>query len=71
MISKNIMRYLDQNTVVLCKRNKSCCPIVESDDTGGIKIKDDFGGEVKLTQDEVEMLNEHLSEKIKERTTKE
>lgn len=59
------MRYTSENTVVLCKRNQSCCPVVDLDpDSGGITIKDDFGGTVKLDSEEVEMLSELLTQKI-------
>lgn len=57
------MRRLNENTVVLCKRNKSCCPTVEFDNTSStIKIKDDFGGQVSLTKEEAEMLKDLLDD---------
>jgi hypothetical protein len=59
------MRRLDQNTIMLCRKN-SCCPKVITEESGNIKITDDFGGEVKLTKDEVEMLKELLDGKVVE-----
>lgn len=54
------MKRLDQNTVVLCKKG-SCCPKVITDESGNIKITDDFGGEVKLDNEEVDMLKRLLN----------
>ncbi len=53
------MRRLDENTVVLCGRGKSCCPVVETI-TDGYTISDDYEGKVKLTKEEAKMLVNHL-----------
>ncbi len=46
---------LEKNgTVTLCAGQK-CCPVI-SKEKEGYSIKDDFGGEVKLTADQWEML---------------
>lgn len=55
------MKFLDENTVLLCKKG-SCCPKVEFD-SDGISISDDFGGKVKLTFDEAKMLKDLLNSK--------
>ena len=45
--------------IMLC-RGKGCCPeILLSDE--GVEIKDDAGGKVHLTRDEVEILKEKLN----------
>lgn len=54
------MRYLDRNTVVLCRKG-SCCPVVTKTESG-IEITDDYNGKVILTDDEVSMLVKHLSD---------
>jgi len=41
--------------VVLCGRPQGCCPTLEADEYGW-EIKDDFGGIVKLTKEEMELL---------------
>jgi len=40
---------------VLCGRKNGCCPTIE-DTEYGYTIKDDFGGEVKLTKAEFNLL---------------
>lgn len=53
------MRRIDNDTVVLCRRNNGCCPTVISTETG-YTITDDYDGKVELTLDEAKMLVEHL-----------
>lgn len=66
------MRYLNENTVVLCRRGSSCCPVVEADiNTGEFRITDDYGGEVRLTNEEAQMLGEFLKTRASEGDNKE
>lgn len=51
------MELINQTTVRLCRKGSSCCPTVESTEEG-YEIKDDFGGNVKLTKDQFTMLKE-------------
>lgn len=62
MILKN------ENTIVLCRRNNSCCPEVTRVETG-IEIKDDYGNKVILTHDETSMLKDVLNSDFNEKTT--
>ena len=53
------MKIIDDKTILLCKKG-SCCPKVIQEDEGTVRITDDFGGEIKLTSDELDMLSEAI-----------
>ena len=50
------MEFITQTSVRLCKTG-SCCPIVEKTEEG-YNISDDFGGKVKLTEEQFSMLKD-------------
>lgn len=62
MIIKN------ENTIVLCRRNKSCCPeiskITEGDHKGSFELKDDYEGRVILTKDQLDILKDVLDSNL-------
>jgi len=41
--------------IILCGKPHGCCPTVEDIEYGKL-IKDDFGGEVKLTKEQFEIM---------------
>ena len=45
--------------VVLCGRPRGCCPEVHIEEEG-VKITDDYGGEVNLTGVEFELLKSQI-----------
>ena len=52
--------------IVLCSQKKGCCPTVYYTEDGSIKVTDDFGGSVKLTQDEFYMMERAVKHHKKE-----
>ena len=44
--------------IVIC-RGKRCCPTVETTNDGFV-IKDDYGGEVKFTKEEMKVFKEKM-----------
>lgn len=51
------MELINQNTVRMCRKGSSCCPVVEKVEDN-FELSDDFGGKVKLTKDQFVMLKE-------------
>jgi len=49
----------------LC-RGKGCCPELFEDNNGNYILVDDYRGSVKLTKDELIILNEKLNEMCKD-----
>ncbi len=52
------MKILSENRIQLCQGN-ACCPIVELNGTE-VKISDDFGGVIKITESEARQIVEAL-----------
>jgi hypothetical protein len=51
------------NQIILCG-GKSCCPEINFDDSGNAIVTDDFGGSVKLTEEEVLILTHDLIQRL-------
>jgi len=49
-------------TIVLCGKPRGCCPEISIDENN-ILITDDYGGEVKFTTEEFELLKYKIMEK--------
>lgn len=49
--------------IKLCRRG-SCCPELSMTPSGNIRLTDDYGGAVVLTQDEVEILYAEITKLI-------
>jgi len=49
--------------IKLCRRG-SCCPELSMTASGNIRLTDDYGGKVVLTQDEVELLYVEITKLI-------
>lgn len=49
--------------IKLCRRG-SCCPELSMTASGNVRLTDDYGGSVVLTQDEVEILYVELTKLI-------
>ncbi len=45
--------------ITLCSRPNACCPTVETTEYG-FTVKDDFGGSVKLTKEQMRILKEKV-----------
>lgn len=52
--------------IKLC-RSGSCCPELSMTASGNIRLTDDYGGKVILTQDEVEVLFVELTKLISQK----
>lgn len=60
------MEFINQNTVRMCRKGSACCPIVEKVEEN-FELSDDFGGKVKLTKEQFNMLKdvvEHFEKNI-------
>lgn len=52
--------------IKLCRRG-SCCPELSMTASGNVRLTDDYGGSVVLTQDEVEVLFVELTKLISQK----
>ena len=52
--------------IKLCRRG-SCCPELSMTASGKVRLTDDYGGSVVLTQDEVEILFVELTKLISQK----
>ena len=51
------MQSINKSSVVFLCRGSGCCPSVQKTDDG-IEIKDDFGGTVRMTDEQFSILKE-------------
>ena len=55
------MRF-EGNTITLCKKGSNCgCPTITPNLDNTISITDDFGGAIKITEDEFLMMSKAVS----------
>ena len=52
----NLNNTSDRWSFTLCGRNGSCCPVVTQTGADEFTIVDDFGGSVKLTSEQVSLM---------------
>ena len=46
------------NKIILCGRRGGCCPVVEKIKNDEYQIIDDYGGFIRLTSEQIQMLRE-------------
>jgi len=49
------------NKVVLCCNGKAC-PLLSTDEVGNIVIEDDFGGKIKITQEQAKLIPQAIDQ---------
>ena len=55
---------MKQTSIRLCCGRKGGCPVVKSDE-GKIKITDDYGNEVTMSEDEAKMIGNAVNKLLK------